>query len=62
MSCSLLLLLSGDSSAAVESRKIAEINNYNWEDLMLQLDFCAILLQNEAAASAYIIVYDGVGA
>lgn len=49
----------GDSSAVVESRKIDEINNYNWEDLMLRLDFCATLLQNEPAASAYIIVYDG---
>jgi hypothetical protein len=54
-----MLMISGASSAAVESRKIAEINNYNWEELMLQLDFCAVLLQNEPAASAYIIVYDG---
>jgi len=59
VSCSLLLLMIGDSAAAVESRKIEEINNYNWEELMLQLDFCAVLLQNEPAASAYIIVYDG---
>lgn len=55
----LLLVMSGGLSAAVESRKIDEINNYNWEELMLQLDFCAVLLQNEPAASAYIIVYDG---
>jgi hypothetical protein len=54
-----LLLMIGDSSAAVETRKIDEINNYNWEELMLRLDFCAVLLQNEPAASAYIIVYDG---
>jgi hypothetical protein len=59
VSCSLLLVMTGSSSAAVESRKIDEINNYNWEELMLRLDFCAVLLQNEAAASAYIIVYDG---
>jgi hypothetical protein len=59
VSFSLLLVMIGDSSAAVESRKIDEINNYNWEELMLRLDFCAVLLQNEAAASAYIIVYDG---
>lgn len=59
VSCSFLLMMIGDSSAAVESRKIDEINNYNWERVMLQLDFCAVLLQNEPAASAYIIVYDG---
>jgi hypothetical protein len=59
VSCSLLLVMIGDSSAVVESRKIDELNNYNWEELMLQLDFCAILLQNEPAASAYFIVYDG---
>ena len=59
VSFALLLVMIGDSSAAVESRKIDEINNYNWEDLMLRLDFCAVLLQNEPAASAYIIVYDG---
>lgn len=59
LSFSLLLVMIGDSSAVVESRKIDEINNYNWEDLMLRLDFCATLLQNEPAASAYIIVYDG---
>jgi hypothetical protein len=59
VSCLLLLMMIGDSSAAVESRKIDEINNYNWEELMLQLDFCGVLLQNEPAASAYIIVYDG---
>jgi hypothetical protein len=59
VSFALLLAMIGDSSAAVESRKIDEINNYNWEELMLRLDFCAVLLQNEAAASAYIIVYDG---
>ncbi len=56
---SLLLVMTVDSSAAVESRKIDEVSNYNWEDLMLRLDFCATLLQNEPAASAYIIVYDG---
>jgi hypothetical protein len=59
VSFSLLLVMIGDSSAVVESRKIEEINNYNWEELMLRLDFCAVLLQNEPAASAYIIVYDG---
>lgn len=59
VSFSLLLVMIGDSSAVVEPRKIDEINNYNWEDLMLRLDFCAVLLQNEPAASAYIIVYDG---
>jgi hypothetical protein len=58
-SCSLLLVMIGNSSAAVESRKIDEVSNYNWEELMLRLDFIAPLLQNEAAASAYIIVYDG---
>jgi hypothetical protein len=56
---SLLLVIIGDSSAAAESRNIDEVNNYNWEELMLRLDFCAVLLQNEPAASAYIIVYDG---
>lgn len=59
VSFSLLLVMIGDSSAVVDSRKIEEINNYNWEELMLRLDFCAVLLQNEPAASAYIIVYDG---
>ena len=59
VSFSLLLVLVGNSSAAFESRKIDEINNYNWEDLILRLDFCAVLLQNEPGASAYIIVYDG---
>lgn len=64
-SCFLLLALAGDSSALVDSRKLAEsrkvdeVSNYNWEELMLRLDFCAVLLQNEPAASAYIIVYDG---
>jgi hypothetical protein len=52
-------MMMGNSSAAVETRKIDEINNYNWEKLMLQLDFSAVLLRNETAASAYIIVYDG---
>lgn len=59
VSFTLMLVMSGTSSAAFESRKIDEINNYNWEELMLQLDFCAVLLQNEPAASVYIIVYDG---
>jgi hypothetical protein len=59
VSCALLLMMIGDSAAAVDARKIEELKNYKWEELMLQLDFCAVLLQNEPPASAYIIVYDG---
>jgi hypothetical protein len=59
LSCSLLLVMIGDASAAVEARKIDEATNFNWEDLMARLDFYAIQLQNEPAASGHIIVYDG---
>jgi hypothetical protein len=59
LSFSLLLVMIVDSSAAVESRKIDEVSNFNWEDLMARLDFYAIQLQNEPASSGYIIVYDG---
>ena len=59
VSCSLLLVMTGDSSAAVESRKIDEVTNFNWEDLMARLDFYAIELQNMPSSSGYIIVYDG---
>lgn len=55
---SLLLIMVGDLSA-VESRKIDEISNFNWEDLMARLDFFAIQLQNAPASSGYVIVYDG---
>ena len=59
VSLSLLLVMIGDSSAAVESRKIDEVSNFNWEDLMARLDFYVIQSQNEPASSGYIIVYDG---
>jgi hypothetical protein len=55
----LLLILAGHSSAAVESRQVDEISNFNWEDLMARLDFYAIELKNAPAASGHIIVYDG---
>src|ERR1700752_2342736 len=58
LSCAFLLLM-GISSTAAEARKIEEVSNYNWESLMAQLDFSAVLLRNGAAASAYIVVYDG---
>ena len=58
--CGLLLLLWGEASAArAESDKVDEISNYNWEQLMLGLDFYAQVLQHEPGASAYIIVYGG---
>jgi hypothetical protein len=59
VSLSLLLVMAGASSAAVESRKIDEISNFNWEDLMARLDFYAIQLQTEPGSSGHIIVYDG---
>jgi hypothetical protein len=59
LSCALLVLISGNALAAPESRKIEEVTGYNWEMLMAQLDFSAVLLQNEPAASVHIIVYDG---
>jgi len=58
-SLSLLLVMAGSSFAAVESRKIDEISNFNWEDLMARLDLYAVQLQNVPASSGYIIVYDG---
>lgn len=59
VSCSLLLVMLGNSTAVAESRKIEENSNYNWEELMLSLDFYALILQQEPASSGYIIVYDG---
>lgn len=58
LSLSLLLVLTGHSSAAAESKKIDEITNFNWEDLMARLDFYKIQLHNTPASSGYIIVYD----
>jgi len=58
-SLSLLLMMTGAASAAVESRKVDEISMFNWEDLMARLDFYAIELQKAPASSGYIIVYDG---
>lgn len=58
-SLSLLLVMAGASSAAVESRKIDEISNFNWEDLMARLDFYAIQLQTVPDSSGHLIIYDG---
>ena len=57
--CLLLLPLGEASATVVESRKIDEISNYNWEQLMLGLDFYAQVLQHEPGALAYVIVYGG---
>lgn len=54
-----LLLAIVSSSAAVESSKVDEVANFNWEDLMARLDLYSVQLQNEPASSGYIIVYDG---
>jgi hypothetical protein len=59
VSFSLLLMMIGDSSAAVEARKIDEISNFNWEDLMARLDFYAIELQTVPDSSGHLIIYNG---
>jgi hypothetical protein len=58
-SLSLLLVMAAASSAAVESRKIDEISNFNWEDLMARLDLYAIQLQTVPDSSGHLIIYDG---
>lgn len=58
-SLSLLLVMVGASSAAVESRKIDEISNFSWEDLMARLDSYAIQLQTVPDSSGHLIIYDG---
>ena len=58
-SLSLLLAMATASSATVESRKIDEISNFNWEDLMARLDFYAIQLQTAPDSSGHLIIYDG---
>ena len=59
--CFILLLVMKENSSAsvVKPRKIDEISHYNWEQVMLGLDFYALLLQLEPTASGYIIVYAG---